>query len=124
MYDKYPEAKYISIYDMLDLVIMLRDPKLIKSIVIKHFDVFPSRRISIENDQDPLVSQNLFFLYGDKWRNIWSILSSSFTSSKMKIRFKLISNYAVDFTNFLVQLPPEKRVMEAKDVFKRYTLPT
>ncbi|XP_011146766.2 cytochrome P450 9e2 isoform X2 [Harpegnathos saltator] len=91
MYDKYPGAKYID------------------------------RRGSIQYDQDPFMSQNLFHLRGDKWRKMRSILSPSFTSSKMKTMFKLISDYAVDFTNFLVQLPPEKRVMEAKNVFKCYT---
>ncbi|EFN77007.1 Cytochrome P450 9e2 [Harpegnathos saltator] len=121
MYDKYPGAKYIGIYDIFEPVIMLRDIELIKSIAIKHFDIFSDHRNFIQYDQDPLASQNLFLLRGDKWRNIRSILSPSFTSSKMKTMFNLISDYAEDFTNFVVQLPPEKRVMEAKDVFKRYT---
>ncbi|EFN87154.1 Cytochrome P450 6a9 [Harpegnathos saltator] len=38
----------------------------------------------------------------------------------MKYMSKLIFNYAVDFINFLVQLPLEKRVMEMKDIFTRY----
>ncbi|EFN77005.1 cytochrome P450 9e2 [Harpegnathos saltator] len=120
-YDKYPAAKYIGIYDFHKPLIMLRDPDLIKSIAIKYFDIFPGRRTSVEYDQDPLVSQNLFFLYGDKWRKIRAILSPSFTSSKMKTMSKLISDYAIDFTNFLVQLPPEKKMVEAQDIFARYT---
>ncbi|XP_025157116.1 cytochrome P450 9e2-like [Harpegnathos saltator] len=122
MYDKYPGAKYIGIYDFLKPVIMIRDPELIKSIAIKHFDMFTDHRDFIQYDQDPLASQGLFFLRGDKWRKMRAILSPSYTSKKMRTMFKLISDYAVDFTDFLVQLPPEKRVLETKDIFTRYTI--
>ncbi|EFN82679.1 Cytochrome P450 9e2, partial [Harpegnathos saltator] len=82
----------IGIYDFLKPVIMIRDPELIKSIAIKHFDMFTDHRDFIQYDQDPLASQGLFFLRGDKWRKMRAILSPSYTSKKMRTMFKLISD--------------------------------
>ncbi|EFN77011.1 Cytochrome P450 9e2 [Harpegnathos saltator] len=100
---------------------MLRDPELIKSIALKYFDMFMDHRSFVKDDQDPLMSNNLFSLRGDKWREIRAVLSPAFTSSKMKNMFKLMSDYATDFVKFIMELPAEQRVMEMKDIFTRYT---
>ncbi|XP_024885908.1 cytochrome P450 9e2-like [Temnothorax curvispinosus] len=39
----------------------------------------------------------------------------------MKNMFNLMSDYSIDFSDYLAQLSPEKRMMEMKDVFTRYT---
>ncbi|XP_025157118.1 cytochrome P450 9e2-like [Harpegnathos saltator] len=44
VYSEHPEAKYIGMYDFLTPVIMLRDPELIKSIAITHFDMSTDHR--------------------------------------------------------------------------------
>ncbi|EFN89039.1 Cytochrome P450 9e2 [Harpegnathos saltator] len=85
LYDEYPKAKYIGMYDLHTPVIMLRDPELIKSIAIKHFNMFPNHRVLLRLDQDPFTSQTLFILRDEKaWRKRRTILSPAFTSSKMK----------------------------------------
>ncbi|XP_011865450.1 PREDICTED: cytochrome P450 9e2-like [Vollenhovia emeryi] len=71
--------------------------------------------------KDPLLGKNLIVLRGNRWREMRPIFSPAFTSSKMKRMYKLISNCSVDFGNYLAQLPPEKRIMEMKGVFTRYT---
>ncbi|XP_011695537.1 PREDICTED: cytochrome P450 9e2-like, partial [Wasmannia auropunctata] len=121
IYYLHPEAKYIGMFDMNLPVVMLRDPELIKSITLKNFEIFPDHRTSINENQDPLFGKNLFSLRGDKWRQVRTLLTPAFTSSKMKTMFKLMTECGVDFGNYLVQLPPEQRIMEMKDVFARYT---
>ncbi|XP_011641127.1 cytochrome P450 9e2-like isoform X1 [Pogonomyrmex barbatus] len=121
-YNLYPEAKYIGIYDIPTIpVIAVRDPELIKSIMLKHFDMFPDHRNFIDETQDPLFGKNLFSIRGERWRQVRSLLSPAFTSSKMKNMFKLMSEYSADFTTFLAQLPPEQRMMQMKDIFTKYT---
>ncbi|XP_011150777.1 cytochrome P450 9e2-like [Harpegnathos saltator] len=121
MYNLNSEAKYVGMYDFTTPVIVLRDPELIKSITLKHFDTFPDHRIFIQGDQDPIFSKNLLSLRGDRWREVRTTLSPAFTSSKMKSMFKLMSDYAVDFANFVAELSPEQRVVEVKDILTRYT---
>ncbi|XP_011705743.1 PREDICTED: cytochrome P450 9e2-like [Wasmannia auropunctata] len=120
-YDLHPDAKYVGIYDLTKPLVVLRDPELIKAITLKHFDMFMDHRQFIDETQDPFFGKNLVSLRGERWRETRSILSPAFTSSKMKSMFKLMSNYGIDFANYLAQLPSEKRTMEMKDIFARYT---
>ncbi|XP_029170357.1 cytochrome P450 9e2-like [Nylanderia fulva] len=121
-YDLHPEAKYVGLFDMIGPLIVIRDRDLIKSIVLKNFDLFPDRRTFIEAHQDPLFGKNLFALKEERWRQERPLLTPAFTSSKMKSMFKLMSEYGAEFSNNLTQLPAEKRkVMDIKDAFTRYT---
>ncbi|KYN10062.1 Cytochrome P450 9e2 [Trachymyrmex cornetzi] len=120
-YNLHPEAKYVGMFDMNVPIVVIRDPELIKSIALKHFDNFMDHRSFIDENQDPLFGRNLFALRGEKWRQVRSLLSPAFTSSKMKNMFKLMSDCGANFGNYLAQLPPEQRILEMKDVFTRYT---
>ncbi|XP_011150775.1 cytochrome P450 9e2 [Harpegnathos saltator] len=119
LYDVHPEAKYTGMYEMTSPVVLLRDPELIKSIALKHFDTFPNHRSFIQDD--PLFSKNLFFLRDDRWREVRSMLSPTFTSSKMKVMFKLMSHCAADFAKYVAQLPEEQKILDMKEYFARYT---
>ncbi|XP_011641129.1 cytochrome P450 9e2-like [Pogonomyrmex barbatus] len=121
-YNLHSKAKYIGIFDIWTTpVIMVRDPELIKSIMIKQFDTFPHRLNPIDKMQDPLFSKNIFSSRGERWRQLRSLVTSALTPSKMKSMFKLMSEYSADFCTFLAQLPPEQRMMQMKDVISRYT---
>ncbi|XP_032683018.1 uncharacterized protein LOC116849715 [Odontomachus brunneus] len=121
IYNIHPEAKYVGLYDFNTPLIMLRDTELIKSIALKNADMFLDHRVFVTEEQEPLFGKNLFALCGDRWRQMRPTLSPAFTSSKMKNMFKLMSDYAVNFANFVMQLPPEQKVIETKDIFTRYT---
>ncbi|KAL6425688.1 hypothetical protein ACFW04_009650 [Cataglyphis niger] len=121
LYNLHPEAKYVGMFDMTIPVTVMRDLDLIKSITLKNFDLFTDHRSFIEEHQDPLFGKNLFALKGERWRQVRSLLTPAFTSSKMKSMFKLMSNCAAEFSNYLAQMPTEKRKMEIKDAFTRYT---
>ncbi|RLU15507.1 hypothetical protein DMN91_012501 [Ooceraea biroi] len=120
LYNKFADAKYFGCYATTTPVFVLRDPEIIKSVLIKNFDSFPDRR-GFEYFNDTLLTKNLFSLKGQKWRDMRALLSPSFTSSKMKIMFSLMSECAVDFAEFLSTVPEDKRDMDMKDAFARYT---
>ncbi|EZA57484.1 Cytochrome P450 9e2 [Ooceraea biroi] len=122
MYNINPHAKYVGTYDITKPVVVLRDPELIKLITSKHFDTFMDHRDFVDETQDVLFGKSLFSLRGDRWRQVRALLSPAFTSSKMKGMFKLMSECGADFGTYLAQMPPEKRTMEMKDVFGRYTV--
>ncbi|XP_032682945.1 cytochrome P450 9e2-like [Odontomachus brunneus] len=121
IYNVHPKAKYIGMYEFTRSIVVLRDPELIKSIVLKNFEIFPNHVRFITEDQDPLFSNNLFFLQDDRWREVRNVLSPAFTSSKMKGMFKLMSDCAANFGKFVAEFPPEQRMMDMKDIFTKYT---
>ncbi|RLU15510.1 hypothetical protein DMN91_012504 [Ooceraea biroi] len=121
-YDVNPDAKYVGMYDFTRPIIMIRDPELIKLITLKHFDTFMDHRAFVDETQDIIFGKSLFSLRGDRWRQVRALLSPAFTSSKMKGMFKLMSECGADFGTYVAQMPPEKRMMEMKEVFSRYTV--
>ncbi|XP_029174048.1 cytochrome P450 9e2-like [Nylanderia fulva] len=121
VYNLNQDAKYVGFFDGMNPVVMIRDPELIKSIGVKHFDSFTDHRAFIDEANDPLIGKNLFSLRGDKWRDVRTLLSPAFTSSKMKTMFKLMSDCATNFADFLSKLPSDESVMEMKNCFTRYT---
>nr|KAF7427056.1 hypothetical protein H0235_006750 [Vespula pensylvanica] len=120
-YNYYPKAKYIGFFDFNKPVVIVRDPELIKTIAIKSFDYFTDHRSFIDSEHDPLFGKALFSLRGNEWRETRTMLTPAFTLSKLKGMLKLMNECGTDFTNYIYNMPKDKRTMEMKDVFTRYT---
>ncbi|XP_061390044.1 cytochrome P450 3A18-like [Musca vetustissima] len=71
-------------------VLMIRDPELVKQILIKDFDHFVNRQVSSSGATENLFSHSLFMMENDKWRDMRSTLSPAFTGSKMRQMFQLM----------------------------------
>nr|ACE75339.1 cytochrome P450 [Glyptapanteles indiensis] len=122
IYNLHKEAKYVGFYDFGMPVTMIRDLELIKSITVKHFDHFMDHRGFADPEIEPLFGNNLFSLRGDRWREIRTLLTPAFTSSKMKAMFKLMSECANTFGDALVkQAENTADGFFSKDIFTRYT---
>ncbi|KAJ8916081.1 hypothetical protein NQ315_004447, partial [Exocentrus adspersus] len=84
LYNQSPGTRYFGVYQFMVPTLMLRDPELIKQLTVKDFEHFTDHRTFIPEDADPLWGKNLFALTGERWRDMRTILSPSFTSSKMR----------------------------------------
>ncbi|XP_018355275.1 PREDICTED: cytochrome P450 9e2-like [Trachymyrmex septentrionalis] len=120
IYNLNRDAKYIGFYATTKPVLMLRDPEVIKDVVVKNFDTFINNPV-FRDVNDYVLSQNLFGLQNTKWRHVKNLLSPFFTSSKMKIMFTFMSKHAADFAELMSTLPADKSDVNMKDVFDRYT---
>jgi len=122
IYNLNRDAKYIGFYATTKPVLMLRDPEVIKDVVVKNFDTFINNSVFLDAN-DYVLLQNLFSLQNTKWRHVKNLLSPFFkmTSSKMKIMFTFMSKHAADFAELMSTLPADKSDVNMKDVFDRYT---
>lgn len=120
IYNFNPDAKYYGFYATTNPVILLRDLELIKTVLVKNFEAFPDRP-SFTDSNEFLVTQNLFSLHGEKWRNMRNTLSSCFTSGKIKTMFALMSECAANFTKSLSTLSIDNNDVDVKDFFAKYT---
>ncbi|KAL1488615.1 hypothetical protein ABEB36_014418 [Hypothenemus hampei] len=119
-YQLFPNVRYYGIYRFSNPVLVVRDPDLIRRITVKDFGYFVDR-VSITNSKaDPIFARNLISLKGDEWRQMRSTLTSSFTSSKMKLLFNLISDAALNFTKHFSNTASVD--VEVKDAFTRFTI--
>nr|CAD7263123.1 unnamed protein product [Timema shepardi] len=64
-------------------VLMVKDPELIRTILMKNFANFQDRGMYVDEKNDPL-SAHLFSLSGQKWRKLRAQLTSTFSSGKLK----------------------------------------
>ncbi|KAF5289037.1 hypothetical protein FQA39_LY03916 [Lamprigera yunnana] len=121
LYKKFINHRYFGFHQFSKPVLYIRDLDLIKKIAIKDFDNFIDHNTFIPKDVDPLMEKNLFGLKGQRWRDVRATLSPSFTSSKMKFMFTLVSECAQDFVNYFKKGNQDVLEIEMKDAFTRFT---
>lgn len=111
--------RYSGFYQFLLPTLVLRDPDLIKQITVKDFDHFTDHSTTVPGE--PMLSKNLFTLKGQEWKDMRATLSPSFTSSKMKGMFTLISDCANNFVEYFKQINQDTITIEMRDTFTRFT---
>lgn len=122
LYEKcHPGVKYIGCMMINTPIILLKDPELIKDVYVKNFDSCPDHQSFIDERMDPILGKNVFSLKGDRWREVRSALTPSFTASKMKFLFELVSKVSQDFVHHLENHPELCEIIDTKDAFSRYT---
>lgn len=99
---------------------MIRDLDLIRQLSIKNFDSFMNHRVAIDESADHFFSRSLFFLTDQKWKDMRSTLSPTFTGSKMRHMFNLVAEISNDYTNELSGSIKAERVIEFKDFANKY----
>ncbi|XP_011705724.1 PREDICTED: cytochrome P450 9e2-like, partial [Wasmannia auropunctata] len=60
LYDYFPDAKYVGIMDLLSPAVLLRDPELIRDVLVKNFEHFPDHRSFLDESVEPLFTKNIF----------------------------------------------------------------
>ncbi|XP_055693821.1 probable cytochrome P450 9f2 [Lutzomyia longipalpis] len=122
LYNYMPEEKIYGMFELGNAKYMIKDPGLLKQILVKDFDHFFDRGVNIEEDQDPLISLNIALINGKKWRDIRSTISPAFTVSKMKTMFQLVCECCSDTIDFLAsEIKDGKPLLtNMKDLFGRF----
>ncbi|KAF5289036.1 hypothetical protein FQA39_LY03915 [Lamprigera yunnana] len=121
LYKKFIKHRYFGFHQFNRPVLYIRDLDLIKKIAIKDFDHFIDHNTFIPKDVDPLMEKNLLGLKGQRWRDVRATLSPSFTISKLKFMFTLVSDSAQDFINYFKKENEDVLEIEMKDAFTRFT---
>ncbi|CAB0036385.1 unnamed protein product [Trichogramma brassicae] len=121
IYNSHADAKYIGAHGFSTPSVFIKDLDLVKTVLIKNFDHFADRKQFVDEDVDPLFGKNLNFLNGDRWKEVRTMLSPAFTSSKMKTMFQLMDNCAKKFVAQLCTKYTDGTEFDFKDMVGRYT---
>lgn len=121
IYNMYPGTRYSGMYIFNRPTLVLKDPELIKHIGVKDFEHFTDRPPLIDPDADPLWSNALFSLKGDRWKQIRVTLSPTFTSSKIKGIYVLMVETAENFINHFLEKEDDLIEFEMKNAYSRFT---
>lgn len=111
---------FIGIYSILRPILVVRDPELIRSIIIKDFQYFSDRDVHCNEDYDPL-SGTLFAVSGQKWKNLRGKLSPAFTSGKLKAMFSTLLDCGSTLQCHLDKYADKGHLLDVRDVAARHT---
>ncbi|XP_049963611.1 cytochrome P450 6k1-like [Schistocerca serialis cubense] len=106
----------VGIYSLNNPLLVVRDPELIKMIVVRDFNYFPDWGIYVDEETDHL-SAHLFFLGGTKWKPLRQKLTPTFTSGKMRAMFGIVR----DCARILADVIPSGRDVEVRELIARYS---
>ncbi|XP_077285508.1 uncharacterized protein LOC143910785 [Arctopsyche grandis] len=125
IYDKYPDEKYVGLFDNWRPLILIKDLELIKQLGIKDFETFHDHRTFTSGNNDDLFAFNLFIMKDERWKEMRAALSPAFTSSKMRNMFVFVEECAKDTAEYYMNVNDikEKGVVEidVRDSVTRYT---
>ncbi|CAM4801414.1 unnamed protein product [Rotaria magnacalcarata] len=118
-YNQY--GKIYGIYDGSKPGIIVGDPNLIKQIMVKDFHIFTNRRPV--KTTHPIMSKFLSSLVGEEWKRVRSIVTPTFTSSKMKNLFHIMKNSSNDMLEKLGKVAAEENgEIDLKKLYGGYTM--
>lgn len=119
-YNNYPNEPYIGYYKMMRPSIVVRDPDLIKDILITEFDSFRANDFNLSRKYDPLLAQNPFFNIDDDWREGRKTIIPAFSQSKIKSLMPAMNDVGENFVKFIRSYSSDEDV-NAKDLSLRFT---
>ncbi|XP_011865159.1 PREDICTED: probable cytochrome P450 6a14 [Vollenhovia emeryi] len=119
-YDNYKDERLIGIFAGMTPILIVKEPDLIKDVLIKDFSVFAHRGLSTFEKTEPL-SQHLFSLEPKRWRPLRMKLSPVFTSGKLKEMFSLMSECADNLVQYIDKVASKNEPVECRELTAKYT---
>ncbi|CAG9785987.1 unnamed protein product [Diatraea saccharalis] len=125
MYQSFPNERFYGNFELLKPLVVVRDIDLIKQITTKDFEYFLDHRSMVEPDIDPLFGRNLVTLKGQEWKDMRSMLSPMFTSSKIRVMVPFmmeVGNQMIESLKKKIKESNENFIdVDSKDLTSRYT---
>ncbi len=84
----YPKERFVGIYQFYKPILLINDPELVNRILFKDSDHFLDR--FTDRDHASFMNNNIFFLNGQKWKNVREKFSLVFSPNSLKSIYPLI----------------------------------
>lgn len=85
LYYKYADESFIGLHEIGGgASYLIREPELVKKVLVRDFDHFVNRYDEVNASTDPLIGHQLTNLKTEDWRRIRTLLTPMFTSQKFK----------------------------------------
>ncbi|KAL7297659.1 hypothetical protein TKK_0009325 [Trichogramma kaykai] len=119
-YDEYKQEPFVGTFGRNTPMLIVRDPDLIKDVLIKDFSSFPDRGLVSSESDDPF-SQNLLNLEHKRWRPLRNKLAPVFSSGKLKDMFYLITDCSKLFEKYVERVAESGEPIECRELTAKYT---
>ncbi|EFN80107.1 Probable cytochrome P450 308a1 [Harpegnathos saltator] len=124
IYNDNSNRSAVGFYNFTTPTLMVLDPELVKTVLQTKFTCFHENNVTVNPELDPLLANNPFFTYGEKWVIGRKRLTYAFSSMRLKILLENVKQVCQQFEDFIDRRlnKTEQVEMELKDLFARYTI--
>nr|ATW72294.1 cytochrome p450 CYP3044A7 [Brachionus calyciflorus] len=102
-------------------VVLTTDVNFIKNVMIKDFNYFVNRRRFESLEVEPL-DKLMTVLKDEEWKNVRAIITTAFTTGKLKSMYKYIHECAENLEKFLDKIGEKDGCLDTKEVFSCFSL--
>ncbi|XP_057319517.1 cytochrome P450 6k1-like [Microplitis mediator] len=122
MYNWSVGLPYMGFYVFDRPFLLVRDPSLIKKILVKDFNYFNNRFVSA-SPHDRIGDANLFLIKNPQWKLVRSKLTPIYTSGRLKKMFELMDAVGDDLITLMesLELEGSGKKLELKELCARFT---
>jgi cytochrome P450 family 6 len=120
IYNEHSDKPYVGIFSFDKPSLLIRDPELVKDILVKDFKNFMDRMFSSDVRCDPLFANILGILKGQIWRHLRTNLTPVYTSHKMKTMFCLVDTCGKELADCLEKATADGKLPQDKCSYKMY----
>ncbi|XP_035895857.1 probable cytochrome P450 6g2 isoform X1 [Anopheles stephensi] len=124
VHERVRDSALFGISKLITPTLVLRDPELIKQVLIKDAAFFCNRAMSTDPHGDPIGYYNLLMIKNPAWKQLRSYLTPSLSLSKIKQMYRLLDQVGADMVASLDALPAVRgnvRETEFKELCARFT---
>jgi len=119
IYKQFPNEKICGFYQMRTPYLMILDPELINSMLIKDFANFTDHGFYMDPSIN-LMSNSLFFMNGQRWKIMRQKLSPGFTSGKLKLMYDQVKACSEELLNYISKKSNMTDEIEIHDLLGKY----
>ncbi|KAL4709580.1 hypothetical protein ACJJTC_007311 [Scirpophaga incertulas] len=121
IYWRYPDEKVVGFYRSSTPELIIRDPQIIKKVLITDFMYFYARGFHPDKNNIEPLFRNLFVVEGDIWKSLRTRMTPAFTSGKLKCMFPLIIEKTKKLQQTTLAKAKGNHPLDARDLMARYT---
>ncbi|KAG8302117.1 probable cytochrome P450 6a14 [Homalodisca vitripennis] len=121
VYKEYYDQPYVGLTYIRKPMILIRDPELIRLILVRDFKHFMNHSVIDTHPKDYMM-WHLFSMKGQKWRDLRLKLTPAYTAAKVKTMFFLIKRSSDILLKVIDKLVEVNSAVDVKNVLSRYTI--
>ncbi|KAJ8680137.1 hypothetical protein QAD02_015924 [Eretmocerus hayati] len=119
------DASVIGFYFVRKPAIIVRDPELVKSVLVTNFNSFRNNSIQLNEKSDPVMAKNPFFATDpDTWKTSRTRTVQHLSGRKLGQLFIIVNEVVVKMHSYVIRKIDENNgsfEYETKDFFTKYT---
>ena len=119
-----PKRNILGIFFLTKPMLIVRDPELIKNILIKDFQSFRNNMIIVDARYDPFLSKNPFFTTDEVWKKNRAYLVSKMSQARLKTLFAILQRISLKYDKYLertINTHDKSNILELKTLAMKFT---